>query len=80
MCPVETCLERERAARWRLSGASPRAGTPDPAPDITLEYEESLRPELVLHTNVHSPGATVEQILFLIQRLRPTAPINPEQP
>lgn len=80
VCPAETCLERERAARWRLAGATPRAGTPDPAPDIVVEYEESLRPELVLHTNVHSPWATAEQILFLIQRLRPPAPANPEQP
>jgi adenylylsulfate kinase len=82
VCPVETCLERERTARWQLSalGRLTARGTPDPAPDITLEYEESLRPELVLHTNVHDPRTTAEQVLFLINRLRRTAPINPEQP
>ncbi|HEV8441128.1 MAG TPA: adenylyl-sulfate kinase [Methylomirabilota bacterium] len=69
LCPADICLERERAARWRLAGAPPHAGPLRPAPDISVEYEESLRAELVLRTNIHDPWSAVEQLLFLIRRL-----------
>ncbi len=83
VCPPEICVERERASRWGL-GAEPReraAGSGHATlPDIAVDYEESLRPELVLHTHVHDPWSTVEQVLFLIHRLRRVAPGRPERP
>ena len=85
VCPAEICAERERASRWGL-GAAPweqRTGAPagpGAPPDIAADYEESLRPDLVLHTNVHDLWSTVEQVLFLIHRLRRLTPIiNLEQ-
>ena len=73
VCPAEICLERERASRWGL-GAKPRQRAAGPAqatlPDVAVDYEESLKPELVLHTHVHDPWSTVEQVLFLVHRLR----------
>ncbi len=83
VCPAEICAERERASRWGL-GAEPsrRAAGLGQArpPDIVVGYEESLRPELIIHTHVHDPWSTVEQVLFLIHRLRRPAPARREQP
>ena len=83
VCPPEICVERERASRWGL-GAEARARAAGSGhatlPDIAVDYEESLRPELVLHTHVHDPWSTVEQVLFLIHRLRRVAPGHAERP
>lgn len=76
VCPVEICVERERAARWGLdaepchhSAEHVRAA----APDIEMDYEESFTPELVIHTHIHDPWSAVEQVLFLVHRLRQPA-------
>jgi adenylylsulfate kinase len=79
VCPAEICVERERAARWRLAAAASRVAAHACAPEITLAYEESLRPELVLHTDTHDPWTAVEQVLFLIHRLRRLTAVNVEQ-
>ncbi|HXJ79521.1 MAG TPA: adenylyl-sulfate kinase [Candidatus Methylomirabilis sp.] len=75
VCPAEICVERERASRWRL-GAEPRqraAGRGNATlPDIAVDYEESLAPELILHTHAQDLWTMVEQVLFLIHRLRRT--------
>jgi adenylylsulfate kinase len=69
-CSAEVCVERERAARWGLGGESPpEARRPAPTPDVALGYEESLRPDLIVHTDVHDPWTTAEQVLFLAHRL-----------
>ena len=39
------------------------------APDIALGYEESLRPELRLHTHGPDLLRTVEEVLLLARRL-----------
>ncbi len=83
VCPTEICVERERVSRWHLGAEQrERAAASDLAasPDIAVEYEESLRPELVLHTHMHDLWSTVEQILFLIHGLRPMAVGRLEQP
>jgi adenylylsulfate kinase-like enzyme len=80
LCPADICVERERAARWRLTGAEAAPDVLDLAPDISVEYEESLRPELILYTNVHDCWSAGEQILFLIHRLHRTPPLRLEQP
>ena len=77
VCPMEVCVDRERAARWGLGGKPPVLPPPtgrDAAPDIILDYEESLRPELIVHTDVDDPSTAAQKILFLVQRLhRPPA-------
>ena len=71
VCPPDVCAERERAVRWHLAAGSPAAGaSTGPAPDFALDYEESLRPELVLRTDVHDAGTAMRQALVLVQRLR----------
>jgi adenylylsulfate kinase len=69
LCPADICMERERAARWRLGGDPPATGAIDIAPDISVEYEEALNPELALRTDLHDVWSTVEQVLFLVHRL-----------
>ncbi len=83
VCPAEICIERERASRWRLGAQqlerAVRPGNVTP-PEIAVDYEESLRPELVLHTHRHDPWGTVQQVLFLVHRLRRMAVYRLEQP
>ena len=82
-CPAEICVERERASRWGLGAeARPRGAGPGsaPGPDLAVDYEESLRPELVLHTHRHDLWTTVEQVLFLVHRLRRKVSGRPEHP
>jgi adenylylsulfate kinase len=81
VCPPEICVERERAARWRL-GARPREQAIESAapPDIVLDYEEALRPDLLVATHVHDLWTAAEQVLFLTQRLRRVANVHLEQP
>ena len=68
VCAPEVCVEREQAARWRLGPTG--AGT---SPDIALDYEESLHPELRLHTHLPDLPSTVEAVLFLARRLHRAA-------
>src|SRR6266567_332593 len=49
VCPPEICAERERAVRWHL-GAARSVDAGQAMPDIALDYEESLHPDLRLHT------------------------------
>ena len=73
VCPAEICVERERAARWSLGAERHHVGAEQhgaAGPDIEMDYEESFRPELVIHTNVHDPWSAVERALFLVYRLR----------
>ena len=83
VCPPEVCVERERASRWRLGaarGVREVVAAHAAVPDLSLDYEESHRAELVVHTHVHHLWNTVEQVLFLIQRLHRAEPRRPEQP
>ena len=83
VCPVEVCLNRERAVRWGLGGTSPALPPPtggDAAPDIILDYEESLRPELIVHTDVDDPSTAAQKILFLVQRLHQSLATAPQIP
>jgi adenylylsulfate kinase len=82
VCPAEICAERERAVRWGLSAAQrgrPAGPSGHGAPlDMAASYEESLRPELVLDTHAYDVSITVEQVLFLVHRLRRRASNNLE--
>jgi adenylylsulfate kinase len=76
VCPHELCGARERAARWRL-GARP--GSPPPehpiadTPDVVLDYEPALNPELVLRTDIQAEWGTLEALLRLTNRLHRAA-------
>ena len=78
VCPPDVCFEREQAARWRRSGAWCGAGTAA-APDIALDYEESLHPELRLHTHTPDFRSTVEDVLLLARRLHRAAAVTVTQ-
>ena len=75
-CPVAICVERERSARWRLGGEMAER-PPARVPDIALDYEEALCPELVVDTGAHDPWTLTEQVLFLIHRLHHAVPTEP---
>ena len=69
ICPEEICATRERAARWHLGGARLDPTGQGTAPDIALAYEESLYPELRLHTHAPDLTISVEEVLRLAKRL-----------
>jgi len=72
VCPRDICVERERAARWRLAtlALTPRVADPaEEAPVLTLDYEPSLRPELTLYTDVQDPWSIAEEVLCFATRL-----------
>jgi len=73
VCPPEVCVEREQAVRWRVGGARGSAAAVEAAPDIALDYEESLHPELRLHTHAPDFRSTVEDVLLLARRLHRAA-------
>ena len=71
MCPSSVCGNRERAVRWRLVGC-PHRRTAAPAtdgPDVVLQYEHALAPELTIHTDVEDPWSAVQAVLGLAHRL-----------
>jgi adenylylsulfate kinase len=67
LCPTEVCLERERAVRWGLAfeAPAPAAATPD----IAIDYEEAIRPELAIRTDVYDAHAAAERVLSMIRQL-----------
>jgi adenylylsulfate kinase len=67
VCPPEICVSRERSVRW---GVRPCPHASDVAPDIVLEYEYSLNPDLVLDTATRSEWTAREDLLRLARRLR----------
>jgi len=72
VCPHELCGARERATRWGLgawSSAPSRARPIADAPDVVLDYEPALHPELVLHTDTQALWGTLESLLRLANRL-----------
>lgn len=81
VCPPEICGSRERAVRWRLYPA-PVAGVveAEPAPDIVLEYEYSLAPDLIVYTDSEHPASVVGQVVVLAMRLEQTAGTSPARP
>jgi adenylylsulfate kinase len=69
VCPPELCAEREQAARWRRGSAWCGGAAVAAVPDVALDYEESLDPELRLHTHTPDCQSTVEHVLSLARRL-----------
>jgi adenylylsulfate kinase len=72
MCPREVCQDRERAVRWHLAPCrptSPLRQAANPGPDIVIDYEESLRPDLVIHTDVQHETTAADAIVVIVLRL-----------
>ncbi len=81
-CPIDVCVERERAVRWRLGTEVSSSHLCQPAPplDVVIDYEESAHPDLVLRTDVHDAWSNAEQVLFLARRLHRTLSVSMETP
>jgi adenylylsulfate kinase len=71
VCPAEVCLDRERTVRWRPHGATGTA-----APDLAIEYEYSLNPDLLLDTEKRSEWTAADDLVGFARRLlmRPSIP------
>jgi adenylylsulfate kinase-like enzyme len=63
VCPAEVCLDRERAVRWR-----PRGGVATAAPDLAIEYEYSIKPDLLLDTETRSEWTAAEDLVRFARR------------
>jgi len=72
ICPPELCAAREQAARWGLGGGRGGIAVGAP-PDVALDYEESLHPELSLHTHGPDLFHTVEEVVILARHLHRAA-------
>jgi adenylylsulfate kinase-like enzyme len=66
MCPPEVCLDRERSVRW---GRQPLPHPVSATPDLAVEYEYSLSPDLMLDTATRSEWTVAEDLLRLARRL-----------
>ena len=82
-CPYEICGERERATRWHLESqrSVQRARRPlADRPDVVLDYEGALCPELTLHTDTQDVWGSLEELLRLAQRLQRAATVKDYAP
>jgi adenylylsulfate kinase len=68
VCPLDVCRTRERAVRWNLVPC-PAASRPMGAPDLGLDYESALSPDLMLHTDVVDAWTAADEVLHLVDRL-----------
>jgi adenylylsulfate kinase len=64
VCRSEVCLDRERAVRWR-----PHHGVATAAPDLAVEYEYSINPDLQLDTETRSEWTAAEDLVGFAHRL-----------
>lgn len=72
LCPLPICGERERATRWRLGAAgsaAARPGTTATWPEIVLDYEHSINPDLIIRTDVQHVSSAARDVLRLAERL-----------
>ncbi|HMH52081.1 MAG TPA: adenylyl-sulfate kinase [Candidatus Acidoferrum sp.] len=82
-CPSEICADRERAARWHLTGSA--RGAPEPNVgvdvDLVLDYEPALCPELTIYTDVQDCATAVADVLFVAERFhRPATHLQKGRP
>jgi adenylylsulfate kinase len=69
LCPIEICLERERALRWGLTFETEGVVGATGRPDIEMAYEESIKPDLAVWTDICDVESATEQVLATIERL-----------
>jgi CBS domain-containing protein len=74
VAPLELCCERERAVRWQLA-TGPRTGrgaTAPEGPDVVLDYEYSLAPDVTLRTDAVDVQSATRELLRLAGYLETT--------
>ena len=64
LCPPDVCSTREQEARW-LNAAVEIAG----GPDLVVDYEPSLRPDLTIDMYAHGVWTAVDDVLSLARKL-----------
>jgi adenylylsulfate kinase len=71
ICPPEVCDTRERAGRWTpATWVCATRSSATRAPDIVLDYEVSLNPDLIVHTNLTTVWSATDEIVMLAHRLQ----------
>jgi adenylylsulfate kinase len=80
LCPLGLCCERERAVRWSLSpcapGGRPKAA-PTEGPDVALDYQHSLSPDLTLRTDTLDVRSATRELVRLAEQLERSAATSP---
>ncbi|MBI2217722.1 MAG: adenylyl-sulfate kinase [Candidatus Rokubacteria bacterium] len=84
MAPLGLCCDRERAVRWRLTpstaGGRPKAGRTPNGPNVVLDYEYSLTPDLTLRTDTIDVASATRELLRLAERLERNAERSAARP
>jgi adenylylsulfate kinase len=76
LCPRDICFERERAMRWHLGShfSTPHSATLTfDRPELVMDYEFALHPELTLYTDSQNVSGELAEILRLAIRLHRAA-------
>jgi adenylylsulfate kinase-like enzyme len=68
VCPVDICRTRERAVRWNPAPC-PGVSRRMPAPDLGLDYDAPMHPDLILYTDVIDHRTAAEEVVRLVERL-----------
>lgn len=71
VCSPEICMTREQAERWRRP--PPERPVTTGQPEVAIDYEPSLRPDLTLDTEAQQLWTAVDEVLRLAQRLERAA-------
>jgi adenylylsulfate kinase len=72
VCPVDVCRTRERAVRWNLVPC-PGATRPTATPDLGLDYDSPVHPDLVLYTDLIDHRTAADEVVRLVERLEQAA-------
>jgi len=64
LCPPDVCSTREQEARWLNADVEIPSG-----PDLVVDYELSLRPELTIDMYAHGVWTAVDDVLTLAHKL-----------
>jgi adenylylsulfate kinase len=71
-CAPDVCRTRERAVRWNLVPC-PGGQRPMAPPDLGLDYEPAVCPDLILYTDALDEGMAADEVVRLVDRLERAA-------
>jgi adenylylsulfate kinase len=72
VCPIDVCRTRERAVRWNLVPC-PGVSSPMAAPDLGLDYDAPIHPDLILYTDAIDHRTAADEVVRLVDRLERAA-------